>query len=138
MLTLSVYSPERKFIENVAVSEVSLYGSEGQIQILPGHADIVGILTSGAFSFTRVGADKSTGFISSGFFELTDGKLSIMAETLELDSEIDLDRARTAQRRAEEALSSQSIELDQIEKYQLKLQRALLRQQIAQQLTQKH
>lgn len=129
-VALTILTPERKLIDKVQVEEVTLTTSEGQIQILPGHAPMIGQLETGGFSYKEAGKDMVHGAISTGFFELGD-RLVVMAETLELQSEIDLQRAIKAQQGAEEALKDGSMESDKFRKYQLKLQRALIRQQIA-------
>jgi F-type H+-transporting ATPase subunit epsilon len=131
MLTLSVYSPERKLLEREKVEEVTLTGSEGQIQVLPGHAAMIGNLMTGGFSFTPVGKTQQTGVISTGFFEIQNDQISIMAETIELKDEIDLSRAKRAQQKSEGVLTQAAIGEHEFQKYQLKLQRALIRQQIA-------
>jgi F-type H+-transporting ATPase subunit epsilon len=86
-LKLSILSPERRFVEDVAVDEVTLHGSEGEIQILPGHAAMIGTLENGEFNYRPVGGQKTTGVISSGFFEVRDDQVSVLAETLEVRGE---------------------------------------------------
>src|SRR4051812_14187753 len=103
-LLLSILSPERRLVENVRVQEVTLPGSEGQIQILPGHTAMISTLETGIFSYQVEGAPLIRGVISSGFFEVKDDKISVLAETLELKKEIDLNRALKAQQEAEETL----------------------------------
>ena len=71
------------------------------------------------------------GVISSGFFEVRDGGVTVAAETVELAKEIDLQRAKTAQKKAENALTDPELDFALFRKYELKLQRALVRQQIA-------
>ena len=134
-LSLSILSPERRLIENLKVGELTLTGSEGQIQILPGHAPMVGTLETGIFHY-QAGAESSvTGLISSGFFHVIskgdDTEVSLLAETLELKAEIDVERARRAQKTAEDALKDANLEEGKFKKYQLKLQRAMIRQQVA-------
>lgn len=130
-LRLSILSPERRLVENLQVEEVALTGSEGEIQILPGHAPLIGTLCTGAFSYRALGKDRVRGVISTGFFEVKEGNIHLMPETLELKGEIDLDRARKAQHSAEEALKEANLDEHHFKKYQLKLQRALIRQQVA-------
>jgi F-type H+-transporting ATPase subunit epsilon len=128
-LSLSILTPERRLVEKLSIDEVTLPGSEGQIQILPGHAAMIGTLETGVFSY--LGSGKSAvGVISSGFFEVKDDEVSVMAETLELKSEIDVSRAKKAEQLAQDALNGASLDEHQFKKYQLKLQRALIRQQI--------
>lgn len=129
-LKLTILSPERKLLENASAEEVTLFGSEGQIQILPGHAPMIGTLETGVFSYRAAGAPEVSGVISHGFFEVKDDKVRVMAETLELKSEIDVPRAKKAQKLAEDALRDANLDPSQFNKYQLKLQRALVRQQL--------
>lgn len=130
-LKLSILSPERRLVEKLTVDEVTLPGSEGQIQILTGHAPMIGILNTGTFLYKAPQKDAVTGVISTGFFEVTEGEVFVIAETLELKGEIDVARAKRAQERAEETLMSADLDEHQFKKYQLKLQRALVRQQLA-------
>ncbi len=130
-LKLSILSPERRLVESISVEEVTLTGSEGQIQILPGHAPMIATLSTGLFQYRSKGRDPVVGVISSGFFRISDGQIHVLAETVELKSEIDIDRAKKAQKLAEETLLAADLDAHRFNKYQLKLQRSLIRQQIA-------
>jgi F-type H+-transporting ATPase subunit epsilon len=130
-LKLTVLSPERRLVESAIVSSVTLPGSEGQIQVLPNHAPMIGTLTTGVMTFTSVDGKEDVGVVSTGFFEVRDEEVSVMAETIELKSEIDLSRARKAQGAAESALLGADLDEHKFRKYELKLQRALIRQQVA-------
>lgn len=130
-MKLTILSPERRLLESVAVEEVTLPTSEGQIQILPGHANLVGTLETGIFSYRTSEQSMSMGIITTGFFEVTNEDVTVMAETLELRGEIDIERAKRAQRLAEETLMAADLDSHRFNKYQLKLQRALIRQQLA-------
>ena len=133
-MKLTVLTPERKLLESIEVSSVTLPGSEGQIEILPGHAAMAGTLETGAFGYS--GTSKSdSGVISTGFFEVTGDQITVMAETLELTAEIDAARARNAQKKAEDALMDPNLDPSSFRKYQLKLQRALIRQQASSKTT---
>jgi F-type H+-transporting ATPase subunit epsilon len=129
-LKLSVYSPQRKLIESREVESVSLTGSEGQIQVLPGHAQMAGTLDTGPFAYSEKGQEVR-GVISTGFFEVIGNDVIVLAETLELGSEIDYERAKLAQKKSEDALKDLGLAQDQFRKHQLKLQRSLIRQQVA-------
>lgn len=132
-LKLTILSPERRLLEGVDVRVATLPGAEGQIQILPGHAPMVGSLDTGVFSFETATQGVKRGIISTGFFKIIDDSLTVMAETLEIEGEVDLDRAKRAQIKAEEALKDPALDEHQFKKYQLKLQRALIRQQLSNQ-----
>ena len=130
LMKLTILSPERRLLEGASVDEVTLPTSEGQIQILPGHAPMVGTLATGVFGYKNTAGSDSAGVISSGFFEVKDNVVSVMAETLELRGEINLERAKKAQSQAEDVLKAADLDEHRFKKYQLKLQRSLVRQQI--------
>lgn len=130
-MNLTILSPERQLLEIIQVDEVTLPTSEGEIQILPGHAGMVGTLQTGVFSFRVKDGSISDGVVTSGFFEMTGDVLTVMAETLEFKGEIDIARAKRAEKLAEEILKEANLDDHQFKKYQLKLQRALVRQQLA-------
>ena len=130
-LRLSILSPERRLVESLLVEEVTLTGSEGQIQVLPGHASMIATLKTGLFQYRSKGCEPVAGVISTGFFRVSEGEIHDLAETVEVRGEIDLDRAKKAQALAEETLKDAELDEHRFRKYQLKLQRALIRQQIA-------
>ncbi len=130
-LKLSVLSPERKLVESALVEEVTLPTSEGQIQVLPGHAAMIGLLETGVVSYRLSDGATVVGAVSTGTFEVKDDELAVLAETLELAREIDVARAQKAQKTAEDALRDAALDEHSFRKYQLKLQRSLIRQQIA-------
>lgn len=129
MITVDIVTPTKKVVEGVHVPEVKVTTSVGEIQVLPGHTELLAILGTGPLSYTVDGEEKKYA-VSYGFVEVRKDKVLILAETCESATEIDRARAQTAQKRAEEALASALSEED-FKKYQLKLQRAIIRQQIA-------
>lgn len=129
-LKLNILTPERQLVEALPIEEILLTGSEGQIQILPGHIAMIGTLCTGLFQYQPCEGKSVFGVISSGFFEVCDESVQIIAETLELENEINLERAHSAQIRAEENLQTPSSDDLEFKKQQLKLQRAMIRQQI--------
>jgi F-type H+-transporting ATPase subunit epsilon len=128
---LSILSPERRLVQGEEVDEVTLPGSEGQIQLLPGHAAMIGALETGPFNYQVAGKEIVFGVISTGFFEVKNDEIFVTAETLELKNEIDVDRAKKAQQEAEDCLKDADLDEHKFKKYQLKLQRSLIRQQVA-------
>ena len=131
MLKLTILSPERRLVEGAEVEEVTLKGNEGQIQILAGHAPMVSTLDVGAFQFRSAGNQTTNGMMTGGFFEVRDDSLTVTAEHVELQSEIDVEGAKAAQREAEEALKEATLDEHAFKQYQLRLQRALIQQHVA-------
>lgn len=131
VLKLTVLTPERRLLLGLNVESVALTGYEGEISILPGHAPMLGNLETGGFSYRSVEGVSTQGVITTGFFEVSKNEVVVLAENLELKGEIDIDRARKAQKRAEDTLKEANIGETDFKKYQLKLFRSLIRQQVA-------
>ena len=127
---LSILAPERRLIEGERAVSLIATTTEGEVEILPGHANLVAILDTGRFQYTIRGEAPVKGVISSGFLNIENGDVKLVAETVELASEINVSRARGAQIKAEEMLKDAALDEHAFKKYQLKLQRALIRQQI--------
>jgi F-type H+-transporting ATPase subunit epsilon len=130
MLKLNIFTPERKILEGRLVVEATLPGSEGQIEILPGHAAMAGTLETGILSYVVEGQGVARAAVSTGFFSIQEDTVSVSVETLEMGGEIDLERAKAAQALAEKTLQEADLDEHRFKKYQLKLQRALIRQQV--------
>ena len=78
--------------------------TEGELGVLPGHAPLLGELAAGGVVTIRVpDGDDLTVAAHGGFLSVTERGVSILAETAEISTEIDVERAREALRRAEEA-----------------------------------
>jgi F-type H+-transporting ATPase subunit epsilon len=125
---LSILAPERRLIEGERAVSAVFTTTEGEIEILPGHANMVAQLEPGRFSYTPRGQKPVEGVISSGFVNVEDGSVKVVAETIELATEIDLARAKTAQTKAESRLSDTGLTPEEFKKFQLKLKRAEIRQ----------
>ncbi len=76
--------------------------TEGELGILPGHAPLLGQLAEGGVVTIR-GAEGEDLVVAAhgGFVSVTERGVSILAETAEISTEIDVERAREALSRAE-------------------------------------
>jgi F-type H+-transporting ATPase subunit epsilon len=128
--SLSILAPERRLIEGEAVVSLVITTAEGEIEVLPGHANMVAMLETGRFTYTPRGAKPVSGVISSGFLNVENGTVKVVAETIELANEINTSRAREAQIKAQKMLEEATLDEKAFRKYQLKLQRAIIRQNI--------
>ena len=126
---LTILAPERRLLQGEPVSSLIITTAEGEVQILPGHADMISALETGRFVY-RSSQGEITGIITSGFLNVESGAVKVVAETIELAGEIDRNRAKQAQASAEKMLMDSSLDEASFRKYQLKLQRAIIRQQI--------
>jgi F-type H+-transporting ATPase subunit epsilon len=78
--------------------------TEGEIGVLPSHAPLLGELAPGGVVTIRTTEGEDVvAAAHGGFLSVTPQGVSILAETAEIASEIDVERAREALRRAEQA-----------------------------------
>lgn len=126
---LSILAPERILLQDEAVESLIITTAEGEIEVLPGHADMVSTLETGRFVY-RSSKGNVIGVISSGFLNVENGFVKVIAETIELAGEIDVNRAKQAQSKAQKMLTEASLDEHAFKKYQLKLQRSIIRQSL--------
>ena len=75
----------------------------GEIGILPGHVAMVAPLKIGALRLKKDGATESVA-VHGGFLEVRPDVVTVLAQSAEMASTIDIDRAQAAAKRAEETL----------------------------------
>jgi F-type H+-transporting ATPase subunit epsilon len=101
---LEIVTPEKKVVETRA-EEVQIPGKNGYLGIMPGHAPLITELSVGEIAY-RESATEQHLAVAWGFAEVLPDKVTILAETAERPSEIDVARAQKAKQRAEERLAS--------------------------------
>jgi F-type H+-transporting ATPase subunit epsilon len=69
--------------------------------------------------------------VNWGYFEIEDDKVTVLVETAELASDIDVERAKAAEKRAEGALKKLAPEDKSYKVMEAALERALIRMQVA-------
>lgn len=107
---LEIVTPEKKLVDTAA-TEAQIPGKNGYLGILPGHAPLITELAVGEISF-RAGADEQRLAVAWGFAEVLPDRVTILAETAERPSEINVERARQAKTKAEEHLASSNTPVD--------------------------
>jgi len=101
-LELEIVTPERLVVHE-KVEEVQIPGRSGYLGVLPGHAPLISELGVGEITF-RSGGNTTRLAVAWGFVEVLSNKVTILAETSERASEIDVARAQQAKQRAEDVL----------------------------------
>jgi F-type H+-transporting ATPase subunit epsilon len=134
-LHLEVVTPERRLLSE-QVNSVTVPGRGGELGILPGHAAMISDLQAGVLSYNEDGTTFQL-LVSGGFVEVSDDKVSVLAEVAERPEEIDVERARRAREIAEKRLSGQGESEVDIDRAQAKLARNTLRLQLVTSLSQR-
>ncbi|MBK9243087.1 MAG: F0F1 ATP synthase subunit epsilon [Acidobacteria bacterium] len=132
-LRLEFVTPERAIVHD-EVDELQLPGEEGFLGVLPGHTPMLVSLKVGEMWY-RKGTEKFHGFVGFGFAEILPDRVTILARIAEKADDIDLERAQSAKRRAEERLAEVVkggvSEMD-YERARIALLRAITRLQVSQ------
>ena len=128
-LQLDIVTPERQVYSDT-VDSVQVPGSEGELGVLPHHAPLVSTLGVGELRFRKDGTEESFAIVG-GFLQVRPDRVVILAETADLASDIDLEKAQEARREAERALESGYHEGADLSAARAQLQQALLRIRVA-------
>ena len=123
-LILSIVTPEQQLVAD-EVDQVNAPGTEGDLGILYDHAPLLTNLRSGQLSYEKDGETVAL-VVSGGYLEVTDNRVTVLAETGEFLHEIDRERAERAHADAEKLLLTDLSEEEFIET-QKKLFRAVAR-----------
>jgi len=123
-LTLSIVTPEKQLVSD-EVDQVNAPGTDGDLGILFDHAPLLTNLRSGQLSYEKDGETFAL-VVSGGYLEVTDNRVTVLAETGEFLHEIDRERAERAHADAEKLLLTDLSEEEFIET-QKKLFRAVAR-----------
>ncbi len=130
MLNLEIVTPEKKVFDE-SVDAVTVPTARGEVGILTNHAPLISTLMPGILSYTNKGTTEKM-VIAGGFVEVSDNKVSILADTAERSEEIDIEAAKTEQAEAQKVLgewkegSEEDFELEsqRLQKAQARLQLA--------------
>lgn len=132
MFKLRLVTPTKKIVDEMDVTEVIVPAYRGQIDILPGHAPLVTTLQSGVLKFKDTAGQTSTFAVSWGYCEVHTTGVTILADTAEMPSEIDVARAKNALETAQKRISTEALSEAEMAKVQNKLKRAQVRLDVAQ------
>ena len=80
--------------------------------------------------YYRQGSETHWVFVSGGFAQISDNKVTVLAESAELASDINVDRAQEAKARAEKRLAEAQPDTD-VARAELALKRAISRIRVA-------
>ncbi len=142
MIEVDIVTPTRKLVEGARTTALRMPGAKGELLVLPGHTDMLTMLGTGVLSLVLDGTERKFA-VSYGFAEIRKDKVLVLAETCEEGKDIDVARAKKAQKAAQDVLSGaldirqgagpgqadNVLTREHFRKYELKVQRSIVRQQ---------
>ena len=128
-LSVEILTPNRLLLQDDA-DELNLPAVEGYLGILPGHMALLTNLGLGEVMLRKDGQPRYL-TVFRGYMEVSDDKVTVLAEVAEDMAEIDAQRAGAARDRALERLNSREAEVIDFDRASAALQRALVRLQVS-------
>lgn len=105
-MNLKLITPEKVVMEE-EIEQVTLPTSLGQITILPNHVNLVTEVVPGEMTIKTKGKESYLA-ITSGFLEVQNNEVSILADYAVRAEHIEVEKAIEAQKRAEAAMKKAS------------------------------
>ena len=128
-MQLEMVTPYRKILSE-QVDEVTAPGTIGEFGLLPGHTPLLTTLDIGELSYMQDGKSFHVA-VNWGYVEVENNTVTVLVETAEVADQIDLERAKAALSRAEDALKTIDSDDKKFKIMEAALKRAVIRIQVA-------
>ena len=125
-IRLEVVTPEKSVVSDEA-KIVMAPGELGEFGVLIGHTPFMTSLKTGTLRYEDADGKERFVFVSGGFAEALPDRVTILADSAERRSDIDLERAKSALQRAEERLAKSEAAGIDILRAKMAMYRALAR-----------
>jgi F-type H+-transporting ATPase subunit epsilon len=126
-IELQIVTPQRHVLQET-VQAIEIPGKEGYLGILPGHAPLITELGIGILAY-RKGTETRYLTVVDGYAEVLPDRVIVLAEISERAEEIDVERTRAAQARAQAELAKASAGSEEWQQERLAVERAMVRLQ---------
>lgn len=125
---VKIIAPDREFYEGDA-EMLELRTTEGEIGIYKGHIPLTSVIAPGIVRIHEAGGEIKYAALHSGFIEILQDSVTVLAEVVEWPEEIDINRAEEARIRAERRIAERDSATN-IPRAELALKRAIARIEI--------
>jgi len=129
-LRLVIVTPNGKKVDE-EVDHVVVPGEEGELGILADHQPLLSLIRIGELRVIKGGTTRYFA-CNKGYVEVLDNLVTVMTETCEEATEIDVDRAQQSKNRNEDDFKGLSPQDDNFDRHQAAIQRAVTRISVAQ------
>ena len=126
--TVQIITPDRIFYEG-SVSMVEFNTREGEIGVYKDHIPLTSVLSPGIVTLHENGGLKEAA-VHAGFAQILPDKVTMLAEIAEWPDEIDVERAKRAEKRARDRIARHDKNLDLV-RADTALRKSLVRQNLA-------
>lgn len=134
-LTVEIVTPEKVVFQGEA-SEVIIPTTEGQITVLPHHVSLLSKIAEGEITIKKK-SENSHLAVASGYLEVVNNKLTILADYAIRSEEIETAKALEA-KKAAERLMQEKISGEDFAQAEAQLRRSLLELKVAEHRKRRH
>ena len=110
-IRLEVVTPEGAVVSDEA-QIIMAPGELGEFGVLSGHTPFMTALKVGSVRYEDASGSERFIFVSGGFAEALPDRVTILADSAERRSDIDMERAKSAMERAEKRLAAGDTDID--------------------------
>ena len=121
----TIITPLRTALE-ADVSSINLRGVEGEMEILPGHTDLICAVDNGELTYRITSGDEGSLFVGGGFMQVHADRILLVTDTALQADDINPDSIQEALQRAQDALRNSASVLSRAE--QTKLEASIAKQ----------
>ncbi len=89
---------------NLDVTGLKLPATQGEMEVLPGHADLITSVANGELTYTSTTGETKSLFVGGGFLQVEHGNVLLVTDTALEAAAIDSDSVQAALERAQKAL----------------------------------
>ncbi|MFK8137407.1 MAG: ATP synthase F1 subunit epsilon [Bdellovibrionales bacterium] len=137
-MKVTLVTPEKKLFTDRETKEIFVPGQEGELNILDGHAAFMSTLTTGCIKLVDPEGKVEAFSVCSGYCEINEDRVMILAETAESSVEVDIDRAEKSYKRAQEKLEQAGLTVPEYEQQMFKVKKASTRIELAREFRENH
>ncbi len=105
-IKLTIITPEKEFYSGEILS-LNTESDEGRIGILANHVSMITTLKPTVTTFTEVNGKELKAFTSTGVLRVLKGEVEMLCNACEWPEDIDVERAKRAEERAEKRLGKE-------------------------------
>jgi F-type H+-transporting ATPase subunit epsilon len=110
-LYLEIVTPSKSAFKG-EINSITVPGTKGRFQVLKNHSPIISTFDIGMIKVDLPDGNPNYYSTSGGTIEVLDNKVLVLADSIELVSQIDEERALKAKQRAEERLAEKRSEIN--------------------------
>lgn len=111
-MKLTLVTPEKRVLLGQEVTEVTLPAFKGELNILPGHEPLVTTLVPGIIHYKTAEGVNVAASISWGYCNISPEGVNVLAETVEVASEIDYKTAKEDLAQAQKRMLTETLDDD--------------------------